>query len=306
MGRTHLRALADAERVRVVAVAEPAEQARSRAETDGLRAHRSVAQMLDGGGLDAVLVCAPTNRHVDLIEQIAAAGLPILCEKPCGLTSAHARRAAELSAAAGVPLQVAYWRRYVPALRVMRERIASGALGRLHLVCCFQWDCQPPGPSFRVSSGGIFIDMGVHEFDQIRWLTGQRISGISTAAAVVPTQAVPGDVDSAQLLARLSDETVGMVSLGRFHPAGDMARAEVFGETGSLRTEFLDPADGDRAQLAALRAQAEDFARLVRDGRSDGANADDAIAALEVAEKASGMIAVMSGRPVSATSGHPE
>ncbi len=172
MGRTHLRAIAGSELVAVAAVAEPSEQARAGLAGAGLPLHASVSEMLDHSELDGVLIAAPSDQHVRLIGEVAAHGLPILCEKPCGLTSAEASAAAQTAAAAGVPLQVAYWRRYVPALRAARDQIAAGELGGIHLVTCYQWDEGPPAAAFRAHSGGIAIDMGVHEFDQLRWLTG--------------------------------------------------------------------------------------------------------------------------------------
>ena len=133
--------------------------------------------------------------------------------------------------------------------------------------------------------------MGVHEFDQVRWLTGQDLGSLSgVAATLADDPGVSGDVDSAEVLVTLSGGTVGLVSLGRHHPAGDMARAEVFGTGGTARCDFLDPADGERAQLSALFAQAEDFAVMARGGPGTGATAADAIAALEAAERASAAI----------------
>jgi myo-inositol 2-dehydrogenase / D-chiro-inositol 1-dehydrogenase len=125
--------------------------------------------------------------HAQIVGEAAARGLPILCEKPCGVTIAQARKAAEAAAAAQVPFQVAYWRRYVPALRALRDRVAAGDLGTVHLVACYQWDAEPPSAAFRAHSGGIFIDMGVHEFDQLRWLTGQDIGTLrAVVSGVVP------------------------------------------------------------------------------------------------------------------------
>ena len=83
----------------------------------GLATHADLAAMLRAGGPDGVLVAAPSDRHFDTIAELAGAGLPVLCEKPGGVTSQQARRAAEISGAARLPLQVAYWRRFVPALR---------------------------------------------------------------------------------------------------------------------------------------------------------------------------------------------
>jgi myo-inositol 2-dehydrogenase / D-chiro-inositol 1-dehydrogenase len=92
--------------------------------------YASVAEMLDGSQLDGVLIAAPTDRHGEIIAEVAARGLPILCEKPCGLTSAQASAAARTAAAAGVPLQVAYWRRYVPVLQAARDRMEASAARR--------------------------------------------------------------------------------------------------------------------------------------------------------------------------------
>jgi myo-inositol 2-dehydrogenase/D-chiro-inositol 1-dehydrogenase len=286
-----MRALAASELVSVAAIAEPFERSRLAVAESGVPVHASVAEMLTAQAVDGVLVCVPSDQHGELVAQVAARGLPILCEKPFGFSSAQASAAADLVAAAGVPLQIAYWRRYVPGLRALRERIAGGGLGTVHLVCCYQWDEKPPPDSFRAHSGGIFVDMGVHDFDQLRWLCGQDIGEISVAApAVPPGEAVPGDVDSAQVLAAMSGGTVGNVSLGRFYPGGDMVRAEVFGTRGSVRCDVIDPADGERAQLEALRAQAEDFAVFARGGPSGGATAADAVAALDAAERASAAV----------------
>jgi myo-inositol 2-dehydrogenase / D-chiro-inositol 1-dehydrogenase len=164
-------------------------------------------------------------------------------------------------------------------------------MGAVHLVSCYQWDQSPPPAAFRVHSGGIFIDQGVHEFDQLRWLTGQEIGPLTTAACtLISDPQVHGDVDSAQLIAELSGGAVGFVSLGRHHPGGDICRAEVFGTGGAQRCDFLDPQDGHRVQFGALRRQAEDFAALAGGGTSSGATATDAVAALEAAERATATI----------------
>ena len=198
-----------------------------------------------------------------------------------------------------MPFQVAYWRRYVPSLRALRDQIAAGELGTVHLVACYQWDDRPPTDEFRAHSGGILIDMGVHEFDEMRWLTGQELGGMKAiASGLVPGGLVrhgPGeersaDVDSAQVLVELSGGGSGLVSLGRFHPAGDMARAEAFGTKGTARCDFLDPAEGEQAQLAALRLQAESFADFASGGSCGGATGADAVAALDAATRAGAAI----------------
>jgi myo-inositol 2-dehydrogenase / D-chiro-inositol 1-dehydrogenase len=293
MGRTHLRALAGSDRVKVTAVAEMSAAARQ--AVAGADLYGSTAEMLDHAALDGVLIAAPTDQHGAIIAEVAARGLPILCEKPCGLTAAQARA----SARAGVPLQVAYWRRFVPGLRQLRDRIAAGELGVIHLVTCYQWDERPPSPVFRAHSGGIAIDMGVHEFDQLRWLTGQDIGSLAVVSSGPAPDGI-ADVDGAQVVVALSGGATGFVSLGRYFPVGDAVWAEAFGTRGHERCDVIDPAEGEAAQLEALRRQAESFAAYAAGGPCEGATAADAIAALTAAEQVTAAIPAMSKADISA------
>jgi myo-inositol 2-dehydrogenase/D-chiro-inositol 1-dehydrogenase len=280
MGRTHLAAIAGSRLVTIAGVAEPDPVARAAVAAAGVPAFASVADLLAAGGLDAALISVPTDQHVDVLAQVMAAGLAALCEKPCGLSVAEASRCAAIAAGAGLVLQVAYWRRFVPALAGLRQRMLGGELGDILAVNCYQWDATPPSADFRVSSGGIYVDMGVHEFDQVRWLTGQEFTSLKTAAS-------PGagtDPDCAQLVAELDGGSTAMISLGRWHPAGDSCKVEVFGTKGTVSARFLDPASGDAVFREALRLQAEDFARTVSGATPvAGAAVADAIAALRIA-----------------------
>ncbi|HME24939.1 MAG TPA: Gfo/Idh/MocA family oxidoreductase [Acetobacteraceae bacterium] len=281
MGRVHLRALSDSDAVHVVAVAEPSEAARAALRDAGVALHADVAAMLRAGGLDGVLIAAPSTLHLSLVTQLAAAGLPILCEKPCGVTADQASRAAAIAARHNVKLQVAYWRRFVPALQRLRRRIVDGELGALYFLACYQWDGEPPPPEFHAGSGGILVDMGVHEFDQIRWLTGQEFSRLDGAVA-----SVTAEPESAQVLCSLSGGSTALVSLGRRFPFGDVCRVAVFGSRDAEDCRFLWPPGGELVFLDALRRQAEAFAAWVSGGVATGATAADAVAALAAAEQA--------------------
>jgi myo-inositol 2-dehydrogenase / D-chiro-inositol 1-dehydrogenase len=291
MGRTHLHALTGSDILRVVAVADPLESARAVVEAPGISVHADLAAMLRTGGLDGVLIASSSDTHLAAIAELAAAGTPILCEKPCGLSCRQGQEAAAVAAAAKVPLQVAYWRRFVPSLRKLKTRIVAGELGDLYLVACYQWDEQPPAPNFRRRSGGIFMDMAVHEFDQIRWLSGQEIGGLhAVAARTLSEPPVPGDAESAQVLCALSGGATGLVSLGRRFPLGDVCKVEVFGTTNADECRFLWPPGADQTFLEALRLQAESFVRWVGGAAADGASALDAVAAIDAAERASRIV----------------
>jgi myo-inositol 2-dehydrogenase/D-chiro-inositol 1-dehydrogenase len=286
MGATHLKALRYARRVRPVAVVEPDPARRERARAAGLRAHADVDGLLAAGGVEAALVAAPTPQHVEVAGALLEAGLPVLCEKPVGLGPGDAAAAGRIAERTGGLLMVGYWRRFVPALRQLRERIVAGELGEVTLIMCWQWDAQPPPDTFRAASGGIAVDMAVHEIDQIRWLTGQNVSGWHGVPAEVPSApAVDGDPDSLTALGRLSGGGVAAVSLGRRFPHGDCCWAEVFGTRGHAREAFVWGDDAARAFHSALAAQADAFAESVRTGRLLGASAGDAVAALEGARE---------------------
>jgi myo-inositol 2-dehydrogenase/D-chiro-inositol 1-dehydrogenase len=291
MGRNHLKAVAGSELVRVTAIAEPVEATRATLPPSAAALHPDVDSMLRAGGLDGVLVCAPSDLHLDTVRRLVAAGLPILCEKPLGVIASEAREAANLAAAASLPLQIGFWRRFVPMLKRLRERLAAGELGSVYAIACFQWDGQPPGAYFRSHSGGIFVDMGVHEFDQARWLSGQEFGHTTSLASRVAAEPWPGDPESAHALAELSGGTTALISLGRRFPLGDVCKVEVFGTKDWEECRFLWPPTADETFFEALKVQAESFARYARGGPREGAGGDDAAAALEAAERAAAAVA---------------
>jgi myo-inositol 2-dehydrogenase/D-chiro-inositol 1-dehydrogenase len=290
MGRMHLRALDPAAgrtaAVRVTDVVEPVEAARDALRDSGYRVHASLTDLLATRRPDGVLVAAPTDRHTLITRAALAAGIPVLCEKPAGPTWQEVEETGRLAAERGVAFQVAYWRRFVPAMVTLAERIAAGGLGQILHVVCAQWDGAPPPAQFRASSGGAFVDMGVHEFDVVRWLTGQTVTSVAAAQTPALDPAARPDADNAQALLGLSGGTTAAVSLGRHHPGGDLVTIEVFGSAGHERVTVLDPDDGDAPMLDALVQQAESFAELVRGGPRRGAGTADAVAVLQDAARA--------------------
>ncbi len=155
------------------------------------------------------------------------------------------------------------------------------------LVRSEQWDERPPPASFRTESGGILIDMGVHELDQIRWLTGQELASPAVVAATAGVDPpVEGDPESVEAVFELSGGGLAVVSLGRRFPPGDMCRVGVNGTKDVEECRFLWPPDSDRAFADAIAAQDSAFVELVRGGPQQGAGPADAVAALVAAEEA--------------------
>ena len=198
----HLRALDPAggrtAAVRVTDVVEPVTAAREALRGGGHRVHATLADLLASGGRTASS-WRPRRVTAGVARAALGAGIPVLCEKPAGLTWQEVEETGRVADDRGVAFQVAYWRRVVPAMLALRERIVAGELGQvLHLVCA-QWDGAPPPPQFRHGSGGAFVDMGVHEFDVVRWLTGRSVESVAAvqtpaldaAAARTPTTPRP-------------------------------------------------------------------------------------------------------------------
>ena len=287
MGRFHMASLAAGGDVRVVSVAEPDAATRTMIEGPGVSVHPTITAMLEAGGIDGVLVAVPSPMHVDAVREISGRGVPILCEKPCGVRASMAAEANAIAQKAGVILQIAYWRRFVPSLQELRAKIASGGLGGLYHLNAQQWDGAPPAAAFRATSGGIYVDMMVHELDQIRWLSGQDFVDVKAIASRVEDETVAADAECATALFRLSGGTTATATAGRRYPGGDSIRVMAYGTRDAADVLIHRPSEGIDVIPEALRRQAAGFAARVG-GKDDtgGATAADAMAALLAAEAA--------------------
>ena len=269
IGAVHAQAIAGGAGLELAAVCDPqAEAAAAAAAPAGARVAATVPELLAGGGVDAFVVAAPTSRHPELVTELAAAG---------------------------ILLAVGYWQRFVPELIAVHDGLADGALGALAMAVCVQWDAAPPPAAFRdpAVSGGILVDMGVHEFDMLRWLTGGTIERIVGApSAAVAAAPVPGDPETANLVASLSTGASAVVTLSRCHPGGDRCSLDVLATGGVRAVEFLRPDHADADMLAALRRQDEAFGRAVRGAPWPGAAGADAVAALQDAAGAAEALAL--------------
>ena len=292
MGTVHLGALQSSPTIELAGVVEPFQLRREQLAAEGVSVFATVPELLDGEPPEGVLIAAPSDQHPGLVATFAAAGVPILCEKPVGVKPSESSEAARTAESAGVLLQVGYWRRFAPELQALRERIRAGELGQISQLSCMQWDQELPSAQFRAHSGGIAVDMGVHEFDQTRWLLGQEFDWVSAAAAGPNAEPrAPSDPDAATLLAQLSGGAAVTISLGRCFPHADSCWLEIWGTEGYERLTFMWDTAGDDVFRQSMRRQAEAFARAVRGEEFAGAGGADAVAALTVAEMASESLA---------------
>jgi len=211
------------------------------------------ADVLRDPGIDAVYICSSTDTHVPLIKQAAAAGKHIFCEKPISMDVGTTEEALEAVRTAGVKLQIGFNRRFDHNFRTMRERVASGAIGDPHVVKITSRDPSPPPISYVRVSGGLFMDMAIHDFDIARYLTGSEVTEVYAVGAVLVDPAIgeAGDVDTAVVTLKFANGAIGVIDNSRQAVYGYDQRAEVFGSKGSIAvandmpsTAVLSTADG--------------------------------------------------------------
>lgn len=262
-------------------------------------------------GVDGVVIAAATGAHTALIRACVEAGVPTFCEKPLSADPAEAVAVAALVRDSGVPVQIGYPRRFDPAFRAARAAVDSGALGWVHTVRSTTLDPAPAPREYIRTSGGIFRDCSVHDFDTVRWLTGREPVEVYATGTAHGADffAEFGDVATATTLITFDDGATALVSNTRYNGRGYDVRLEVHGVDDSVAAGWADntplrnlesgvdwPA-GPAATFfmdrlaAAFRAELGAFTELVA-GRIDSpCTVDDALAVTWMAEAAARSLA---------------
>jgi myo-inositol 2-dehydrogenase/D-chiro-inositol 1-dehydrogenase len=237
IGRMHADLLArqvPGARLAAVHDADPAA-----ADGVGAPAFAAVDELLTDAGVDAVAICSTTETHADLIVAAARAGKAIFCEKPISLDLAEVDRALKAVDTAGVPFQIGFNRRFDPAHQAVREAVMRGDVGDPQLVRISSRDPAPPPMDYVRGSGGIFLDMTIHDFDMARYVTGSEVVEVFARGAVRvdPAFADAGDVDTA--LVTLVHESGCLTAIDNSRQAvyGYDQRVEVFGSLGMAASE---------------------------------------------------------------------
>src|SRR5690242_10259731 len=177
IGALHARTLASNPQVPEVVVAD-ADDARARAVAAELGAAAASIDELYGGRVDALVVAAPTATHAGLVHRALDARLPVFCEKPLAPDLDATLAVVEHAERSGTPVQVGFQRRYDPGHQALREAVEDGRLGRLHLVRAVTADPAPPPAAYIATSGGMFRDCHIHDFDSIRFVTGREFVSV--------------------------------------------------------------------------------------------------------------------------------
>ena len=199
--------------------------------------------MLADPTIKAVAICSSTNTHADIMTEAAQAGKHIFCEKPIALDLAHIDAALDAVQIAGVKLQIGFNRRFDPNFHKIRQMVAEGKIGNLHILRITSRDPAPPPVSYIKVSGGLFLDMTIHDFDMARYLSGSEVLEVYTTAGVMVDSAIgeAGDVDTAVISLRFANGAIGTIDNSRSANYGYDQRVEVFGSGGMLQANNNTP-----------------------------------------------------------------
>ena len=199
-------------------------------------AEKDYRVLLENKDIDAVVICSSTDTHAQIISEAAQAGKHIFCEKPIALDVEKIDQAIAAVKKAGVKLQVGFNRRFDPSFKKAKDLVASGTIGTPHLVRITSRDPEPPPISYVKVSGGIFLDMMIHDFDMARFLLGQEVVELMAVGSCLVDPAIgeAGDIDTAIVTLKYEGGAWGTIDNSRKAVYGYDQRIEIFGSEGCV------------------------------------------------------------------------
>ena len=261
----------------------------------------SFDDLLTDPSIECVVIATPTPTHAELVERAALAGKDVFCEKPIAEDIGATLRAVEAAAAARVKLQVGFHRRFDPDWAAARARIRDGDLGDVRFFRTSLRDKDPPSVEYVGGSGGLFVDVTIHDLDTARWMVGEIEEVTAIGAALTdPAFAALGDVDNAVVALRFAGGALGVIDNSRAAGYGYECSTEILGSKATVRigshrrhrSQWLTPGqaavdwvDSFTERFSdAYRLELEDFTAAVRDDRAPAVTGADALAALVLAQ----------------------
>ncbi len=290
-------------RLRLTDVAQ--EHARGVAAGLGAEFLPTVAELI-ASGIDGLVIATGTGTHPDLIRAGVDAGIPVFCEKPVAMNVPDSLPVLDYIREKGGTVQIGHQRRFDAGYLEAKRAFGAGELGWINSLRAVTCDMTPPPVEFLATSGGLFRDCSVHDFDILRWLTGREIVEVYARGSNNGDPAIGGvgDVDTALAVVTFDDGTLGTVSATRYNGAGHDVRLEIQGSKSSLmvgldeHTALVSAEQGvafpsgtphqtfaERFEQA-YRAELEAFVQLVLGQRANPCTPEDAVAASRVADAA--------------------
>jgi myo-inositol 2-dehydrogenase/D-chiro-inositol 1-dehydrogenase len=263
------------------------------------------AQALGDPAVRAVVIASSTNTHADLIVAAANAGKAVFCEKPIDLTVARSRECADAVRRNGVTCMIGFQRRFDPTFAALKARIERGDIGDPEMLIVTSRDPGAPPLDYIRSSGGIFKDMLIHDFDVFRWILGDEAQTLHATGSCLtdPVVREAGDIDSTAVTIRTKRGLLCQINTSRRAAYGYDQRFEILGSKGMLQAGNVRPtevtawsATGVSVDVPepffleryrqAYAAEIAHFVGALRDGTPVRTSIADGLAALELAEAA--------------------
>lgn len=200
-------------------------------------------EILNDPEIDAVFICSSTDTHSPISIEAAKAGKHIFCEKPIDHDLSKIEAVLKAVKEAGVKYQVGFNRRFDKNFKHVKDVVASGGIGDVQIVKVTSRDPAAPPISYVKVSGGIFVDMTIHDFDMVRYLSGSEVTEVSVLGAclVNPEIEKAGDVDTCIISLRFKNGALGVIDNSRQAVYGYDQRVEVFGSKGMISAENETP-----------------------------------------------------------------
>jgi myo-inositol 2-dehydrogenase/D-chiro-inositol 1-dehydrogenase len=255
--------------------------------------------------VQAVVIASSTDTHADLIVAAANAGKAVFCEKPVDLSVARSRECAEVVRRRGITCMIGFQRRFDPTFAALKARVERGDIGAPEMLVVTSRDPGAPPVDYIRSSGGIFKDMLIHDFDVFRWILGDEAQTLHATGSCLTDPAVrdAGDLDSTAVTIRTRRGLLCQINTSRRAAYGYDQRFELLGSKGMLQAGNVRPtevtawsANGIATDVPepffleryrhAYAAEIAHFVDALRDGTPVRTTIDDGLAALELAEAA--------------------
>ncbi|SHH31028.1 inositol 2-dehydrogenase [Marivita hallyeonensis] len=305
IGQVHASSIAAVENASLIAVADAVPAAAETLAAKSGAEVRSSDEIIAAQDIDAVIIASPTTAHYDQIHALAKAGKAIFCEKPLDLSSDRAAECARAVKTAGVAFLTGFNRRFDPDFSLLQRKLSEGVIGRPELVVITSRDPAPPPISYIETSGGLFRDMMIHDFDMARFLLGEEITEVfATGSCLVdPGIGAAGDVDTAMVTLKTESGALCQINNSRRAVYGYDQRIEVHGARGMLQaanqpehrlTLATAPGFATAPNKAffleryapAYRAEIAAFVAALTDGRAPDPGIDDGVQAQKLADAA--------------------
>lgn len=241
MGSIHLENLVTKfQNTEVVAISDISPNAEDLAKKFGVnKVYSNYDDMVNDANVDAVVICSPTDFHANHIMKAARAGKQIFCEKPMDLSLDTVKEVIKVVKEAGIKLFIAFNRRYDPNFQRVKQMVVDGKVGDPQIIKITSRDPGPPPISYVKVSGGLFLDMAIHDFDMARFISNKEVKEVFAKGAVFVDDEIgkAGDIDTAAITLTLEDGTIAIIDNSRKAVYGYDQRLEVFGSKGMCGSE---------------------------------------------------------------------